>query len=344
MKRTRWFLVVLTALLVVGGIIGWRFWCKAFGPGPDFGAPERVLLIRTGASFDEVVDSLAHHGIIADEQAFRILAKRKKYTLRVKPGRYVLENATSLNDLVNKLRSGEQDPVRLTFNTIRRMPELAGKTASYLECDSLGMLRVLLDPSVAQRYGFSQEEFIGMFVPDTYELWWTDTPEDFVERMAREYKAFWTEARKQKAATLALDQSEVSVLASIVQAETGARKDAGTIAGVYINRLRLGMPLQADPTLKFALGLDTVSRILNIDKQVESPYNTYKYSGLPPGPINLPEKPFIDAVLNAPKHDYLYFCASEALDGTSNFAKTYEQHLVNARRYHQALNQRGIYR
>lgn len=344
MKKGKWVALVLAVLLMVAGVIGWQFWRKAFGPGPDFGEPERVLFIRTGAGFEAVVDSLVRHGIIADEQAFRMLAKRKKYSQRVKPGRYVLENGTSLNDLVNKLRSGEQDPVRLTFNTIRRMPELAGKAASYLECDSSALLRVLLDPAVAQQYGFAQEEFIGMFIPDTYEMWWTDTPEDFVARMAREYKAFWTEERKQKATNLKLDQSEVSVLASIVQAETGARKDAGNIAGVYLNRLRIGMPLQADPTLKFALGLDTVSRILNIDKQVESPYNTYKYAGLPPGPINLPEKPFLDAVLNAPKHEYIYFCASEALDGTSNFAKTYEQHLVNARRYHQALNKRGIYR
>jgi UPF0755 protein len=183
-----------------------------------------------------------------------------------------------------------------------------------------------------------------MFIPDTYEMWWTETPRGFVARMAREYKAFWTEARKTKAAAMKLDQVEVSVLASIVQAETCARRDAPDIAGVYLNRLRTGMPLQADPTLKFALGLDTVSRVLNIDKQVDSPFNTYMYTGLPPGPINLPEKPFIDAVLDAPKHDYLYFCASEALDGTSNFARTYEQHLVNARRYHRALNERGIYR
>lgn len=344
MRRARWIALVLAALLVVAGIIGWQFWRRAFGPGPDFGEPERVLLIRTGASFDEVVDSLTRHGIIADERDFRVLAKRKKYAQRVKPGRYVVGSGISLNDLVNKLRSGEQDPVRLTFNTIRRMPELAGKTAFYLECDSAAMLRVLLDPAVAQQYGFTQEEFIGMFIPDTYEMWWTDTPEDFVARMAREYNVFWTGERKQKAAALKLDQSEVSVLASIVQAETGARKDAGNIAGVYLNRLRIGMPLQADPTLKFALGLDTVSRVLNIDKQVESPYNTYMHTGLPPGPINLPEKPFLDAVLNAPRHEFLYFCASEALDGTSNFAKTYEQHLVNARRYHQALNKRGIYR
>ena len=234
--------------------------------------------------------------------------------------------------------------MRITFNTIHRLPELAGKVAGYLECDSVAMLRVLLDPAVAQQYGFTQEEFIGMFIPDTYEMWWTETPNDFVARMAREYKSYWNDERKAKAGAVKLDQSEVSVLASIVQAETGVRTDAPTIAGVYLNRLRIGMPLQADPTLKYALGLDTVSRVLNIDKQIESPYNTYLHAGLPPDPINLPEKTYLDAVLNATKHDYLYFCASETLDGRSNFAKTYEQHLVNARRYHRALNERRIYR
>ena len=344
MKRRKVILLVAIALLALAGVLGWKFWKQVFGPGPAFNEPVMALLIPTGADLDQVVDSLIANGMIVDEKAFRLIAERKKYSHRVKPGRYVVASGTSLNELINKLRSGEQDPVRITFNTIRRLPELAGKVAGYLECDSVTMLKVLLDPAVAQEYGFTQEEFIGMFIPDTYEMWWTETPRDFVARMAREYKGYWTEERKQKAAARKLDQSEVSVLASIVQAETGARSDAPTIAGVYLNRLRIGMPLQADPTLKYALGLDTVSRILNIDKQIDSPYNTYLHSGLPPGPINLPEKTYLDAVLNATDHDYLYFCASETLDGHSNFAKTYEQHLVHARRYHRALNERGIYR
>ncbi|MEO8067555.1 MAG: endolytic transglycosylase MltG [Flavobacteriales bacterium] len=344
MKRWKIFLLVLLVLLVVGGVFGWKFWMKAFGPGPTFSEPIKVLLIPTGAGLEQVVDSLVVNGMITDERAFRMLADRKKFSNRVKPGRYVVTSGTSLNDLINKLRSGEQDPVRITFNTIRRLPELAGKVAAYLECDSVAMLNVLLDPAVAQQYGFGQEGFIGMFIPDTYEMWWTETPSGFVARMAREYKNYWTDERKRKATALKLDQTEVSVLASIVQAETGYRGDAPGIARVYLNRLRIGMPLQADPTLKHALGLDTVSRVLNIDKRIDSPYNTYLHTGLPPGPINLPEKYYLDAVLNAAAHDYLYFCASETLDGRSNFAKTYEQHMVNARRYHRALNERGIYR
>ncbi|MBK6774513.1 MAG: endolytic transglycosylase MltG [Flavobacteriales bacterium] len=344
MKRWKVLLLVLGLLLATDGAVDWKFWKQVFGPGPSFGVPDKVLLIPTGAGLDQVVDSLRAHGMITDELVFRRVAERKKYSHRVKPGRYVVRTGTSLNELINKMRSGEQDPVRITFNTIHRLPELAGKVAGYLECDSVAMLRVLLDPAVAQQYGFTQEEFIGMFIPDTYEMWWTETPNDFVARMAREYKSYWNDERKAKAGAVKLDQSEVSVLASIVQAETGVRTDAPTIAGVYLNRLRIGMPLQADPTLKYALGLDTVSRVLNIDKQIESPYNTYLHAGLPPGPINLPEKTYLDAVLNATKHDYLYFCASETLDGHSNFAKTYEQHLVNARRYHRALNERRIYR
>ena len=344
MKRGKVILVLFIVLMAVAAVFGWMFWKRVFGPGPAFNEPVKALLIPTGAGLDQVIDSLVANGMIADEKAFRLVADRKKYNNLVKPGRYVVASGTSLNDLINKLRSGEQDPVRITFNTIHRLPELAGKVAAYLECDSLTLLKVLLDPAVAQEYGFTQEEFIGMFIPDTYETWWTETPRDFVARMAREYKNYWTDERKQKAAACKLDQTEVSVLASIVQAETGVRSDAPSIAGVYLNRLRIGMPLQADPTLKYALGLDTVSRVLDVDKRIDSPYNTYLHTGLPPGPINLPEKHYLEAVLNAADHDYLYFCASETLDGHSNFAKTYEQHMVNARRYHRALNERGIYR
>jgi UPF0755 protein len=185
---------------------------------------------------------------------------------------------------------------------------------------------------------------ISLFLPNTYEVWWTEKPSAFIARMEREHTRFWNADRSAKAAKLGLTPVEVSTLASIVQAETAKRSEAPTIAGVYLNRLRIGMALQADPTLKFALGLDSLNRVLDADKRVASPYNTYTHTGLPPGPINMPEPGFIDAVLSAQKHDYLYFCARETLDGYSNFAKTYEQHQVNARRYQRALNQRGIYR
>jgi len=344
MKHWR-IVAILTGLLVLlAAALGYGSWRRIFGPGPEFGKAERVLLIPTGATFDQVVDSLTGAGLVADEAVLRWLARRKNYVSRVRPGRYVIASGTSLNALLNRLRSGEQDPVRVTFTNIRTLPQLAGQIARYVEADSVAMLAAMTDPGLIARLGLRPETMIGLFLPNTYEVWWTERPEGFIKRMEREHGRFWNADRKAKAAALGLEPMEVSTLASIVQAETAKRDEAPMIAGVYLNRLRIGMPLQADPTLKFALGLDSVNRVLDADKRVDSPYNTYTHPGLPPGPINMPEPGYIDAVLNATKHDNLYFCARETLDGYSNFARSYEQHLVNARRYQRALNARGIYR
>lgn len=344
MKRWRIVLLSLLVLLLVAGLLGYRYYHTLFGPGPSFEGGDRILLIPTGSTFDQVVETLKAEGVLEDEKAFRLLAERKKYVDRVRPGRYRVESGTSMNALVNRLRSGDQEPVRITFTNIRTLPELAGKVARYIEADSLVLIQAMRDPTTVERLGFRSETMISLFIPNTYEFWWTTTPGEFLERMAREYKRYWTDERKARARAINLTQSEVSTLASIVQAETAKPDEAPIIAGVYLNRLRIGMPLQADPTLKFALGMDSLSRILTEDMEVVSPYNTYTNTGLPPGPINMPEPRYIDAVLNAQKNDYLYFCARETLDGYSNFAKTYEQHLVNARRYQRALNERGIYR
>ena len=336
--------VVLLVLLAGGGYFAWRKWKEIFGPGVGFKAGEKVLLIPEGANLEQVLDSLKAGGFITDEKTFHWVAERKKYAGRVRPGRYVVPAGMSMNALVNKLRSGEQDPVRITFTNIRNIPQLAGQVSKYIEADSLAVLRAMLAPETARRLGFTRETIISLFLPNTYEVWWTVKPDELIDRFAKEYKRFWTDDRQAAARALGLTQSEVSTLASIVQAETGKASDAPMIAGVYLNRLRIGMPLQADPTLKFALGLDSLNRVLHTDMRVDSPYNTYTHTGLPPGPINLPEPRFIDAVLHPAKSDYLYFCAREDLSGYSNFTKTYEQHLVNARRYQQALNKRGIYR
>ena len=342
MKRILLFLVLV--VLVVGGFFAWRMWRDVFGPGARFAAEEKVLLIPTGADLDQVMDSLKSTGILKDEKTFHWVAERKKYADKVRPGRYVVPSGMSMNDLVNKLRNGEQDPVRITFANIKNIPQLAGQVSKYVEADSLAMIEAILSPATAKRLGFTRETIISLFLPNTYEVWWTVTPDQLIDRFAKEYKRFWTPERQAAATAMGLSQSEVSTLASIVQAETGKAADAPMIAGVYLNRLRIGMPLQADPTLKFALGMDTLSRLLNADMRIDSPYNTYTHVGLPPGPINLPEPRFIDAVLHPSKNNYLYFCAREDLSGYSNFSATYEQHQVNARRYQQALNKRGIFR
>ena len=330
--------------LVAGGAFAWRLWKEIYGGATGFIEEQRVLLVPKGADLKQVVDSLEANRIVRDTDLFRWVADRKQYGERVRPGRYVIRRGTSMNDLVNKLRAGEQDPVNITFNNIRNLPQLAGRISRNIEADSLEVLTAIMDPATIRRLGFNDATIIALFLPNTYEVWWTVTPEELIDRLAKEYKRFWTAERQASAKALGMSQSEVSTLASIVQAETGKASDAPLIASVYLNRLRIGMPLQADPTLKYALGLDSLNRILNADKQVESAYNTYAHAGLPPGPINLPEPRYIDAVLSPAKSDYLYFCAREDLSGYSNFSTTYQQHTVNARRYQQALNKRGIYR
>jgi len=337
-------LVLFLLVLAIGGYYAWLIYKEVFGPGVHFPEPEKVLLIPRGADFAQVMDSLRAEGLVQDEKALQWLATQKHYVDKVRPGRYVVPNGMSMNALVNKLRSGEQDPVRVTFTNIKNIPELAGQVAKYIEADSTEVIDAILSPKTSQRLGFTRQTIISLFLPNTYEVWWTVTPNELIDRFAKEYKRFWTEDRQAAAKALGLSQSEVSTLASIVQAETGKAADSPTIASVYLNRLRIGMPLQADPTLKYALGIDSLSRLLTGDMRIDSPYNTYTHTGLPPGPINLPEPRFIDAVLHPAKTDYLYFCAREDLSGYSNFTKTYEQHMVNAKRYQRALNERGIYR
>ncbi len=337
-------LYLLLLALLAGGYFAWRLWRGIFGSATAFATPEKVLFIPKGADLGQVLDSLKADSIVADVQLFKLVAERKNYDQRVRPGRYVVPRKMAMNDLVDKLRRGEQDPVRVTIGNVGNLAKMAGQLAATIEADSAELAKAFMDPANAQRFGFDKATFIAMFLPNTYELWWTATPGELMDRFAKEYKRFWNDERKQAARALGLSQSEVATLASIVQAETGRITDAPMIASVYLNRLRIGMPLQADPTLKYALGLDSLNRILHVDKLVDSPYNTYAHKGLPPGPINLTEARFIDAVLKPAKSDYLYFCAREDLSGYSNFSTTYQQHVIHARRYQQALNRRGIMR
>ena len=338
-RKRKWALgfVIAGALAAGAAYLGYR---ELMGPSTRFAEESRVLLIPTGSDLRTALDSLKGIEAIHDERAAELLLKRST----IKPGRYRVQKGMSLRRIARMLHAGEQEPVRLTFSNVDHLYELAGRLGRALEPDSEAFLKVFLDPDVQRDAGLSDATMISLFLPNTYEFWWTSSPQGFVARMRKEHMAYWNESRRTKADAVNLTPTEVSTLASIVQAETVKMADAPTIAGVYLNRLRIGMPLQADPTLIFALGLDTVRRVLHRDKDVDSPYNTYRYAGLPPGPINMPEPRFIDAVLSAPKHEYLYFCARADLSGYSDFARTYEQHLVNARRYQKALNARKIYR
>ena len=211
-----------------------------------------------------------------------------------------------------------------------------------IEADSADIAALLKDEETAKKYGFNKQTFCSMFIPNTYEFWWNTSAEEFVQRMADEYKKFWNDDRKAKANELGLSQSQVSTLASIVESETQKNDEKARIAGVYINRLKKDWLLQADPTVVFAAGDFTIKRILNKHLEINSPYNTYKYKGLPPGPICIPSTTSIDAVLNYEHHNYMYFCAKEDFSGYHNFATTNAQHEANARRYHDALRKAGI--
>lgn len=231
----------------------------------------------------------------------------------------------------------------LVFNNMRTFEQLAGKVSTYIEPDSIELLKHLLDPKLPSKYGFKQETFMAMFIPNTYEIFWSSSVTDFTNRMAREYESFWAK-RDKKLEKLKMSREEVSTLASIVDEETLLDEENERVAGLYINRLEKGIPLQADPTLKFAIGDFTRKRIVNADKEIVSPYNTYKHRGLPPGPISIPSVSAIDGVLNHEKHNYIYMCAKSDFSGQHAFARTLKQHNQNAAEYQRELNKRGIYK
>ena len=304
---------------------------------------ESEIFIPTGADYDTLLTLLGEEGEhITDLARFERVASLKGLSKSVRAGRYILKEGMSAKSVVGMFRGGMQSPVRLTFNNIRTLPQLAGRLAEQIEPDSVTLLAHLSSPEVAEKYGFKPEEMIGMFIPNTYEVWWNITPEGLTERMKKEYDNFWNEERVAKLARTRLTQKEVTTLASIICEETRMTDEMPTMAGVYINRLRRGMLLQADPTVKFAIGDFTIRRVLNRHLEVDSPYNTYKYAGLPPSPICMPSIKGIDAVLNYKESNYLYFCAKEDFSGYHNFARTLSEHNQNARRYANALNKAGI--
>lgn len=300
------------------------------------------IFIPSGSNYEELTDTLLAHNIIESELAFHNVARSRNLPEQVKGGRYVVQPGTSIFRLVNKLRSGNQDAVRLTLGKYRTQEQLCGYLSERLEMQKDSMLALLRSDSVIADCRLTRETMLCLFVPNTYEVYWNTSPEKLLQKMRKEYDRFWTPVRRGQCNTLGLSQTEVMTLASIVEEETNQDDERATVASVYLNRLRLGMPLQADPTVKYAVGDFTLRRILNKHLAVESPYNTYRYKGLPPGPICTPSIKSIDAVLSNKKTDYLYFCAKEDFSGHHNFARTPTEHMQNAHRFHQALNQRGI--
>ena len=292
------------------------------------------LYIPTGSNYQYVKDEIYSMNVLTSQRAFEWLVKRSHYDENVHPGRYVLTDGMTNQQLINMLRMGYQTPVKVVFNNMRTVEQLAGRIEDQIEADSLSIINEIHEENVDAT----------LFIPNTYEFYWNTGADDFVDRMKAEYDIFWNETRLQKAQDKNLTPREVSILASIVDKETTKTSEMPTIAGVYLNRLRKHWPLQADPTLVYALGDYNIRRVLDVHKNIDSPYNTYKYAGLPPGPICIPSIAAIDAVLNAEKHNYFYFCAKDDLSGYHVFAKTITEHNRNADKYRKALNRNKIYR
>jgi UPF0755 protein len=303
-----------------------------------------VIQIPDGSSYEQALDSLESVLQIKNPDILKRVAKMKKYPSLVKPGRYVIDKGYSYNGIINLLRAGRQSPVKITFSNIRTLNDIAGKIGGQIEADSSSIMDFLSDPENYGKDGFKHEDVISVFIPDTYEFYWNTSAKGFYNRMLREYKKFWNRDRLEKAEELQLTQVEVSILASIIDDEVAKPDEKPRIAGVYLNRLRRDIPLQACPTIKFALNDFTITRVLYKHLIINSPYNTYKYRGFPPGPIGCPSIESIDAVLNAEKHDYLFFAARSDFSGYHNFSRTLAEHNRYANQYQRELNKRRIFK
>jgi UPF0755 protein len=339
----RTILYTFVLIFIVAGLKFGSAYQRAFKPNIHTpGGEIFYLYVYTGSSYGQVMDTIYKHRLVRNKKSFEWVLKKKKYSSRIHPGRYRVTDNMSNNAFINMLRSGMQEPVNLVINIARTPDDLALRLSTQIEPSRENLSALMSDESWLSQFGFNKQTILGMFIPNTYQLWWNTSEVDLFKRMYREYNKFWNSDRLEKARDIKLKPNEVITLASILINETNKEEEYRRIAGVYINRLNQGMRLQADPTIKFALGDFERTRILKKDTEVNSPYNTYLHNGLPPGPISLPSIHAIDAVLNYERHEYVFFCAKEDFSGYHNFARTIAQHNKNARSYQKALNRRNI--
>jgi UPF0755 protein len=302
-----------------------------------------TVIVPPGATFEQVMDTLRKHDVLKSEATFRKTADVLKYrTIRI--GKYDISGCRTNLDLVRLLRRGQHYPVKFTFNNVRTADQLVERVGHKFFFEPEELSALLHDRTYMQRFGLSDTTAVCLFIPNTYDIYYDITAEDFLNRMNSYYEQFWDDNRRKTAGEIGLTPVQVATLASIVEEENMRPSEKAIIAGLYINRLNKGMLLQSDPTVKFALGDFARQRILNADLQVDSPYNTYKYAGLPPGPIRIPEASTMDSVLHYRHHDYLYMCAKEDFSGYHNFTASAAVHAQNAARYRAALNARNIKR
>lgn len=339
-KRNILWIIVLIIILVGAGGTGIVYY---YFLSPQFRITKTAYIyIDKDDNIDSVYQKIICTGKPKSMFGFQYLADKDAYSNNIRTGRYAIHPKDNMRYLYRRLSMGYQTPVNLTVPSVRTLDRLARTVSRQLMIDSLDIARLLADTAYCTRMGYTQETLPALFIPNTYEVYWNMSADAFIKRMKKEHAAFWNKERQEKAKAIGLTPNEVATLASIVEEETANNAEKPVIAGLYINRLNRGMLLQADPTVKFGLQEFGLRRILNKHLEVDSPYNTYKHVGLPPGPIRIPSIQGLESVLNHTRHNYIYMCAKEDFSGTHNFASTLSQHLANARRYQQALNRRKI--
>jgi len=341
----KFFISFVVLILLFGVLLAHRLYSYVYQPNITLNEKsEQFIYIPTGSGFRDVVGVLSDNGLLIDANSFEWVSERKNYKRNIKAGRYFINREMSNNELVNMLRSANQVPINIRFHNIKTKEELAEKIANQIEADSISILSILSDSIFLDTNKFTTENINSIFIPNTYEFYWNTSAEQFINRMLKEHHIFWNKERVKKAKDKGLQQTEISTLASIVESESYMKDERPIIARLYLNRLKKGMKLQSDPTIIFAIGDFSIRRVLTKDLKIDSPYNTYINKGLPPGPICLPSRNSIDAVLNASENNYLFMCAKEDFSGYHNFAKTAKEHNRNAKKYRRALNKRKIMR
>ena len=337
MKRRNIFVIFILVSTILLSSFSFYAYQIIYSPNFQVDKDDKLLVVEKDETFKSLQNKLYDDNYVQDLVSFSFLAKLMGYDENIKPGRFLIKSNMTNLQVIRLLRSGIQQPVNVTFNNIRLKDELAGRLTKNIALTEEEFDDALNQFIQTNEYGFNEKNIISMFIPNTYQVYYDVSGQALLDRLHDEYQRFWNEERRQKAEALNMTPLEVSTLASIVQAESVKKDESAKIAGLYLNRLKRGIALQADPTLVFASGDYGLKRVLNVHKEIDSPYNTYKYAGLPPGPINMPFIHSIDAVLNAENHNYIYMCAKEDFSGYHNFAANYNEHLRNAARYQRQL-------
>ena len=340
--------ILLTVVLLgLVGMAGFSYYVyqNIFTPNTGFNNPQAHVFIPTGATFKMVQEELSP--LLKDLNTFVTVAQRKGYSSNIKAGHFIIKKGSNNNEIINSIRSGNI-PVTIKFNNQERLENLAGHLAKQIELDSASLLNAMLDVDFLKASGFTQDTALGMYIANSYEVYWNTSPKAFCQKMLREYNAFWNTSRVVKAKAISLSKDQVMALAAIVQKETAMIQERPMVAGLYLNRLKKGMLLQADPTVIFAKKKtennfkQVIKRVLFKDLKIASPYNTYKYTGVPPGPITMPDVSAIDGVLNYKKHDFYFMVADVENFGYHKFAKTLSAHNRNKKQYVNWINKQGV--